>query len=67
MLNSIDGAYIVVHSLVCFCAITGQEYSAIVEFAPFQKIAKKRSKKRDAKCGTIDDGEVMVDSRHVAE
>ncbi|CAL8263778.1 unnamed protein product [Lota lota] len=33
----------------------GQEYTAVVEFAPFQKIAKKRSKKRDAKCGTIDD------------
>uniref|UniRef100_A0AAV2MK77 UPF3 domain-containing protein n=1 Tax=Knipowitschia caucasica TaxID=637954 RepID=A0AAV2MK77_KNICA len=31
----------------------GQEYSAIVEFAPFQKTAKKRTKKKDAKCGTI--------------
>ncbi|XP_040904828.1 regulator of nonsense transcripts 3B [Toxotes jaculatrix] len=31
----------------------GQEYPAIVEFAPFQKTAKKRSKKKDAKCGTI--------------
>ncbi|KAG7484261.1 hypothetical protein MATL_G00047330 [Megalops atlanticus] len=33
----------------------GQEYSAIVEFAPFQKIAKKKSKKKDAKAGTIDE------------
>ncbi|KAL4631592.1 regulator of nonsense transcripts 3B isoform X1 [Arapaima gigas] len=33
----------------------GQEYPAIVEFAPFQKIAKKRSKKRDAKTGTIEE------------
>ncbi|XP_024268529.1 regulator of nonsense transcripts 3B isoform X1 [Oncorhynchus tshawytscha] len=33
----------------------GQEYPAIVEFAPFQKIAKKRSKKKDAKSGTIDE------------
>ncbi|KAG7518638.1 regulator of nonsense transcripts 3B [Solea senegalensis] len=33
----------------------GQEYPAIVEFAPFQKTAKKRSKKKDAKCGTISD------------
>lgn len=33
----------------------GQEYPAIVEFAPFQKTAKKRSKKRDAKCGTINE------------
>ncbi|CAL1262311.1 unnamed protein product [Larinioides sclopetarius] len=33
----------------------GNEYPAIVEFAPFQKIPKKRNpKKRDAKCGTID-------------
>uniref|UniRef100_A0A672KLZ9 UPF3 domain-containing protein n=1 Tax=Sinocyclocheilus grahami TaxID=75366 RepID=A0A672KLZ9_SINGR len=35
----------------------GQEYPAIVEFAPFQKTAKKRSKKKDAKSGTIEDGD----------
>ncbi|XP_066571193.1 regulator of nonsense transcripts 3B [Amia ocellicauda] len=33
----------------------GQEYPAIVEFAPFQKIAKKKSKKKDAKAGTIEE------------
>ncbi|KAL7885910.1 hypothetical protein AOLI_G00062050 [Acnodon oligacanthus] len=33
----------------------GQEYPAIVEFAPFQKVAKKRSKKKDAKSGTIEE------------
>ncbi|XP_062855905.1 regulator of nonsense transcripts 3B [Trichomycterus rosablanca] len=33
----------------------GQEYPAVVEFAPFQKIAKKKSKKKDAKIGTIDE------------
>ncbi|KAM9180081.1 regulator of nonsense transcripts 3B [Mergus octosetaceus] len=33
----------------------GQEYAAIVEFAPFQKAAKKKSKKKDAKTGTIED------------
>ncbi|KAM8952386.1 regulator of nonsense transcripts 3B [Pelodytes ibericus] len=33
----------------------GQEYTAIVEFAPFQKVAKKKSKKKDSKTGTIDD------------
>ncbi|XP_073676777.1 regulator of nonsense transcripts 3B [Garra rufa] len=33
----------------------GQEYPAIIEFAPFQKVAKKRSKKKDAKSGTIED------------
>ncbi|KAF1587679.1 Regulator of nonsense transcripts 3B, partial [Eudyptes moseleyi] len=32
-----------------------QEYAAIVEFAPFQKAAKKKSKKKDAKTGTIED------------
>uniref|UniRef100_A0A663ERV5 UPF3B regulator of nonsense mediated mRNA decay n=1 Tax=Aquila chrysaetos chrysaetos TaxID=223781 RepID=A0A663ERV5_AQUCH len=35
--------------------LTGQEYAAIVEFAPFQKAAKKKSKKKDAKTGTIED------------
>ncbi|XP_012697589.2 regulator of nonsense transcripts 3B [Clupea harengus] len=33
----------------------GQEYPAVVEFAPFQKIAKRRSKKKDAKIGTIEE------------
>lgn len=33
----------------------GQEYPAVVEFAPFQKTAKKRTKKKDAKCGTIEE------------
>ncbi|KAJ8401781.1 hypothetical protein AAFF_G00377520 [Aldrovandia affinis] len=33
----------------------GQEYPAVVEFAPFQKIAKKKTKKKDAKAGTIDE------------
>uniref|UniRef100_A0A8D0HBK0 UPF3B regulator of nonsense mediated mRNA decay n=1 Tax=Sphenodon punctatus TaxID=8508 RepID=A0A8D0HBK0_SPHPU len=33
----------------------GQEYPAIVEFAPFQKAAKKKNKKKDAKAGTLDD------------
>ncbi|XP_059541196.1 regulator of nonsense transcripts 3A isoform X1 [Myotis daubentonii] len=33
----------------------GLEYPAVVEFAPFQKIAKKKLKKKDAKTGSIDD------------
>ncbi|XP_053555172.1 regulator of nonsense transcripts 3B isoform X2 [Bombina bombina] len=33
----------------------GQEYPAVVEFAPFQKVAKRKSKKKDSKTGTIDD------------
>lgn len=33
----------------------GVEYSAVVEFAPFQKLPKKKtSKKRDLKCNTIE-------------
>lgn len=39
---------------------TGQEYPAIVEFAPFQKTAKKRNKKKDAKCGTINEGKLFI-------
>ncbi|XP_068181549.1 regulator of nonsense transcripts 3B [Antennarius striatus] len=31
----------------------GQEYPAVVEFAPFQKTSKNKNKKKDAKCGTI--------------
>ena len=42
------------------CFQTGQEYPAIVEFAPFQKTAKKRSKKKDAKCGTITEGKGFI-------
>ncbi|XP_006639007.2 regulator of nonsense transcripts 3A isoform X2 [Lepisosteus oculatus] len=33
----------------------GQEYPAVVEFAPFQKIAKKKLKKKDAKAGSIEE------------
>ena len=34
----------------------GGEYSAVVEFAPFQKIPKKKTKKSDSRRGTIEDG-----------
>ncbi|CAO2611527.1 Regulator of nonsense transcripts 3A [Lemmus lemmus] len=34
---------------------TGLEYPAVVEFAPFQKIAKKKLKKKDTKTGSIED------------
>ncbi|XP_063743168.1 regulator of nonsense transcripts 3A isoform X2 [Eleginops maclovinus] len=33
----------------------GQEYPAVVEFAPFQKISKKKLKKKDAKTGSIEE------------
>lgn len=37
-------------------SVTGQEYTAVVEFAPFQKVAKKKNKKKDSKAGTIEEG-----------
>ncbi|KAJ8970535.1 hypothetical protein NQ314_001175 [Rhamnusium bicolor] len=40
----------------------GHEYPAVVEFASFQKIPKKRGKTRmDPKCGTIDTDPVYLD------
>lgn len=42
------------------CPTAGQEYPAVVEFAPFQKTAKKRTKKKDAKCGTIVEGNFVM-------
>ncbi|XP_075281637.1 regulator of nonsense transcripts 3A isoform X2 [Opisthocomus hoazin] len=33
----------------------GLEYPAVVEFAPFQKISKKKLKKKDTKAGSIED------------
>ncbi|XP_076857687.1 regulator of nonsense transcripts 3A isoform X2 [Brachyhypopomus gauderio] len=33
----------------------GQEYPAIVEFAPFQKVSKKKLKKKDTKAGSIEE------------
>ena len=38
----------------------GQEYAAVVEFAPFQKISKKKLKKKDAKAGSIEEGTVLT-------
>ncbi|KAG8225787.1 hypothetical protein J437_LFUL005594 [Ladona fulva] len=37
----------------CFIDGKGHEYRAVVEFAPFQKIPRKKSRQRDPKCGTI--------------
>ncbi|XP_004631262.1 regulator of nonsense transcripts 3A [Octodon degus] len=38
-----------------FLGSKGLEYPAVVEFAPFQKIVKKKLKKRDTKTGSIED------------
>lgn len=37
------------------CLGKGLEYPAVVEFAPFQKIVKRKLKKRDTKTGSIED------------
>ncbi|KAG0417582.1 hypothetical protein HPB47_005485 [Ixodes persulcatus] len=37
-----------------FRVLCGNEYPAIVEYAPFQKIPKRRTRKKDPKCGTIE-------------
>lgn len=46
--------YIIWAALFNICS--GQEYPAVVEFAPFQKISKKKLKKKDAKAGSIEEG-----------
>ncbi|OQR72770.1 hypothetical protein BIW11_10172 [Tropilaelaps mercedesae] len=38
----------------------GQDYPAIVEFAPFQKMPRKKPKKPDNKSGTIEQGEFYI-------
>lgn len=52
-------------SYVNICS--GQEYPAVVEFAPFQKISKKKLKKKDAKAGSIEEGtEIQSLSHHLS-
>ena len=41
---------------VFLVALAGSEFSALVEFAPYQKVPKKKTKKADSKKGTIEDG-----------
>lgn len=36
--------------------VPGGEYPAVVEFAPFQKVPKKKSKRPDTKIGLIEQG-----------
>uniref|UniRef100_A0A8C5PG12 UPF3A regulator of nonsense mediated mRNA decay n=1 Tax=Leptobrachium leishanense TaxID=445787 RepID=A0A8C5PG12_9ANUR len=48
MLNAVL-VFIFIYILFC----SGQEYPAVVEFAPFQKISKKKLKKKDTKAGTL--------------
>lgn len=52
--------HIVTKFIICVMPLSafyiGQEYPAIVEFAPFQKVSKKKLKKKDAKAGSIEEG-----------
>lgn len=38
----------------------GNEYPAIVEFAPFQKVPKRKTKKPDSKKGTLEQGTISM-------
>lgn len=49
------------HLNVLYVFNLGQEYPAVVEFAPFQKVSKKKLKKKDAKAGTIEEGILKSD------
>lgn len=51
----LSGSFYVIWA-VLFNIYSGQEYPAVVEFAPFQKISKKKLKKKDAKAGSIEEG-----------
>lgn len=50
---------IVLYNSVPLWFFKGLEYPAVVEFAPFQKISKKKLKKKDAKSGSIEDGTIF--------
>ena len=43
-----------------FCTISGNEFPAIVEFSPFQKVPKRKAKKLDSKKGTIEQGSKLT-------
>lgn len=52
-------AFVAIVTLCCYLYFNiypGQEYPAVVEFAPFQKISKKKLKKKDGKAGSIEEG-----------
>jgi len=45
---------------MCTLIGPGSEYPAIVEFAPFLKVPKKRTKKPDPRKGTIESGLLLL-------
>jgi len=50
------------HKLIFLFSLSGNEYPAIVEFAPFQRIPKLRSnRKKDPRAGTIENDPYYLD------
>lgn len=44
-----------------FVSVTGNEFPAVVEFAPFQRLPKKRlGRKRDPKMGTLEEDPAYI-------
>lgn len=51
-----------------FLIILGQEYPAVVEFAPFQRIPKRRpNRKKDPKIGTIESSPIFISFKEKLE
>lgn len=56
LLSASQSLNVITELLLYSIIYSGQEYPAVVEFAPFQKISKKKLKKKDAKAGSIEEG-----------
>ena len=41
----------------------GNEFSALIEFAPFQKVPKRKTKKPDSRKGTMEKGNTRSNTR----
>lgn len=53
--------YVFVYKMLWLAShFAGNEYPAIVEFAPFQKVPKRKTKKPDSKKGTLEQGTISM-------
>ncbi|KFB51374.1 AGAP006649-PA-like protein [Anopheles sinensis] len=50
-----------------FVDAKGMEYQAVVEYAPLQKLPKNRSRKKDAKCNTIESDSHFISFKEALE
>ncbi|XP_058119664.1 regulator of nonsense transcripts 3B isoform X2 [Anopheles coustani] len=50
-----------------FVDTKGMEYQAVVEYAPLQKLPKNRSRKKDAKCNTIESDSHFISFKEALE